>query len=163
MSDLVDTIVEQWRDVRPDLDTEPIAVVGRVLRLASLVRRATETVLAESGLNRPEFDLLSAVRRGGDTMTPGRLSREELSSGAAVTKRLERLTALGLLVRERSDRDRRVAHVRLTETGRSTVDELLPRLIDAERAVLGDLTASERSELADLLSTALATAEAQHR
>ncbi|HEV6953125.1 MarR family winged helix-turn-helix transcriptional regulator [Prauserella rugosa] len=159
MSDLVDTIIGQWRDVRPDLDTEPISVVGRVLRLASLVRKATEEVLAESGLNRPEFDLLCAVRRGGDTMTPSRISREELSSGAAVTKRLERLTDLGLVVRERSNRDRRVTHIRLTEHGRSTVDTLLPKQIDAERAVLADLTDRQRAHLANLLSTALATAE----
>lgn len=159
MSDLVDKIVDQWRDVRPDLDTDVIAIVGRILRLGSLVRRSTEEVLAESGLTRPEFDVLCAVRRGGDTMTPGRISREELSSGAAVTKRIERLTELGLVVRERSERDRRVTHVRLTDHGRSTVDELLPRQLEAERVVLTDLTQRQRTQLAALLSTALSSAE----
>ncbi|MFD2397745.1 MarR family winged helix-turn-helix transcriptional regulator [Prauserella oleivorans] len=125
MSDLVDKIISQWAEVHPELDTSGLAVVGRVLRLASLIRRGTEDVLAEYELTRPEFDVLCAVRRNG-ALTPGQITREMLSSGAAVTKRVDRLARMGLLVRERSTRDRRVAHIRLTDQGQNMLDELLP-------------------------------------
>ncbi|MFC4005110.1 MarR family winged helix-turn-helix transcriptional regulator [Prauserella oleivorans] len=158
MSDLVDKIISQWAEVHPELDTSGLAVVGRVLRLASLIRRGTEDVLAEYELTRPEFDVLCAVRRNG-ALTPGQITREMLSSGAAVTKRVDRLARMGLLVRERSTRDRRVAHIRLTDQGQNMLDELLPRHLAAENAMLAELTDDERARLARLLSTMLATAE----
>src|SRR5215813_3294106 len=37
--DALDRIVEEWRQVRPDLDPSPLAVLGRLQRLAGLVRR----------------------------------------------------------------------------------------------------------------------------
>jgi hypothetical protein len=49
-TDGVDAILEQWRRERPDLDTSPIAVIGRISRLAREIERRLEPVYATSGL-----------------------------------------------------------------------------------------------------------------
>ncbi|WP_027935608.1 MarR family winged helix-turn-helix transcriptional regulator [Amycolatopsis sp. ATCC 39116] len=158
MSDLVDRVRRQWLDVHPGLDTTGMAVVGRVLRLASLIRRATDDLLLANDLNRAEFDVLCALRRN-EVLNPGQISREMLSSGAAITKRLDRLERLGLVSRTASERDRRVVQVRLTERGVALIDELLPAHLEGEKAALANLQPEQQEELARLLKVMLETVE----
>lgn len=160
MSDLVDKVCRQWGEVRPELDTSTMAVVGRVMRLSSLVRRLSDEYLEAHDLSRAEFDVLCALRRCG-TVTPGQVSREMLVSGASITKRIDRLRRLGLVVRETSERDKRVAHLRLSPAGAELIDELLPHQLDIERSTLTGLTERQRGELAKLLSAMLETVEGQ--
>ncbi|MFF3500404.1 MarR family winged helix-turn-helix transcriptional regulator [Streptomyces sp. NPDC003247] len=157
--DTVAAVVRQWRSVRPDLDTAPMEIIGRVNRCAALLQQAEDAPLRRAGLSRPEFDLLGALRRTGHELTPGDLARETFSSGAAVTKRLKQLTERGLVERRGDTRDRRVAHVRLTDAGRDLVDGIMPEQLAYETAVLSALDADRQGELAGLLGDLLSRLE----
>lgn len=157
--DTVAAVVRQWRVVHPELDTGPMEVIGRINRCAALLQQAEDAPLRRAGLSRAEFDLLGALRRTGHELTPGELARETFSSGAAVTKRLKQLTERGLVERRGDARDRRVAHVRLTDTGRDLVDGILPDQLAYETAVLSVLAPPGQDELADLLAELLARLE----
>ncbi len=158
-SDTVAAVVRQWQTVHPDLDTGPMEIIGRVNRCAALLQQAEDAPLRRAGLSRPEFDLLGALRRTGHELTPGELARETFSSGAAVTKRLKALTERGLVERRGDSRDRRVAHLRLTDAGRDLVDGILPAQLAYETTVLSGLDPAERDELAVLLSGLLGRLE----
>ncbi|MEU7426259.1 MarR family transcriptional regulator [Streptomyces sp. NPDC040750] len=158
-SDTVAAVVRQWRAVRPELDTAPMEVIGRINRCAALLQQAEDAPLRRAGLSRPEFDLLGALRRTGHELTPGELARETFSSGAAVTKRLKQLTERGLVERRGDTRDRRVAHLRLTDTGRDLVDGILPEQLAYERAVLSVLAPEGQDELAGRLAVLLSRLE----
>jgi DNA-binding MarR family transcriptional regulator len=157
--DTVAGVVRQWRAVHPDLDTAPMEIIGRINRCAALLQQAEDAPLRRAGLSRAEFDLLGALRRTGHELTPGELARETFSSGAAVTKRLKQLTERGLVERRGDTRDRRVAHVRLTDAGRDLVDGLLPEQLAYERSVLAGLAPHGRDELAALLCELLGRLE----
>ena len=157
--DTVAAVVRQWRAVHPDLDTGPMEIIGRINRCAALLQQAEDAPLRRAGLSRAEFDLLGALRRTGHELTPGELARETFSSGAAVTKRLKQLTERGLVERRGDTRDRRVAHVRLTDTGRDLVDGILPEQLAYESAVLSGVTGSRQGELAALLGGLLGQLE----
>ena len=120
--DIVALVVRQWQTVNPDLDTGPMELIGRINRCSALLQQAEDAPLRSEGLTRAEFELLGAVRRTDRELTPGELARETFASGAAVTKRLRVLQERGLIERRGDDRDRRVAHVRLTDAGRDLVD-----------------------------------------
>ncbi|MGQ4333953.1 MarR family winged helix-turn-helix transcriptional regulator [Streptomyces hayashii] len=162
-NDTVAAVVRQWQTVRPDLDTGPMEIIGRVNRCAALLKQAEDAPLRGVGLSRPEFDLLGALRRTGHELTPGELARETFSSGAAVTKRLKQLTERGLVERRGDTRDRRVAHLRLTEAGRDLVDGVLPEQLAYESAVLSALDDGSQGELADLLGELLSRLEGHMR
>ncbi|GAB7102316.1 hypothetical protein JCM4814A_06300 [Streptomyces phaeofaciens JCM 4814] len=162
-TDTVAGVVRQWRAVRPDLDTGPMEIIGRVNRCAALLQQAEDAPLRRAGLSRPEFDLLGALRRTGHELTPGDLARETFSSGAAVTKRVKQLTERGLVERRGDTRDRRVAHLRLTDAGRELVDGILPEQLAYESAVLSALDAGRQDELADLLGELLSRLEGRMR
>ncbi|MFF8032950.1 MarR family winged helix-turn-helix transcriptional regulator [Streptomyces sp. NPDC016626] len=157
--DTVAAVVGQWRAVHPGLDTGPMEVIGRINRCAALLQQAEDAPLCRTGLTRPEFDLLGALRRTGHELTPSELARETFSSGAAVTKRLKQLTERGLVERRGDTRDRRVAHVRLTDAGRDLVDGVLPAQLAYETAVLSGLDSTELGELAALLGVLLGQLE----
>ncbi|MFE1310410.1 MarR family winged helix-turn-helix transcriptional regulator [Streptomyces sp. NPDC058755] len=157
--DTVAAVVRQWRAVHPGLDTGPMEVIGRINRCAALLQQAEDAPLRRAGLSRPEFDLLGALRRTGHELTPGDLARETFSSGAAVTKRLKHLTERGLVERRGDTRDRRVAHLRLTDTGRDLVDGILPEQLSYETAVLSVLAPEGQGDLAALLADLLSGLE----
>ncbi|GAA1415014.1 MarR family transcriptional regulator [Streptomyces thermospinosisporus] len=157
--DTMAAVVRQWRAVHPHLDTAPMEVIGRINRCAALLQQAEDVPLRRAGLTRPEFDLLAALRRTGQELTPSELARETFASGAAVTKRLKQLTQRGLVERRGDSRDRRVTHVRLTDAGRDLVDDVLPAQLAHEAAVLSGLDSPELGELAALLGTLLAQLE----
>lgn len=157
--DTVAAVVRQWQTVHPDLDTAPMEIIGRINRCAALLQQAEDAPLRRAGLSRPEFDLLGALRRTGHELTPSELARETFSSGAAVTKRLKQLTERGLVERRGDSRDRRVAHVRLTDAGRDLVDGILPEQLAYETGVLSGLDSQRQGELASLLGELLAQLE----
>ncbi|MFD8308742.1 MarR family winged helix-turn-helix transcriptional regulator [Streptomyces sp. NPDC059690] len=157
--DTVSAVVRQWQAVHPGLDTGPMEIIGRINRCAALLQQAEDAPLRRAGLSRPEFDLLGALRRTGHELTPSELARETFSSGAAVTKRLKSLTERGLVERRGDTRDRRVAHVRLTDAGGDLVDAILPEQLAYETAVLSALDPRGQGELADLLGELLGRLE----
>ncbi|MGA5896189.1 MarR family winged helix-turn-helix transcriptional regulator [Streptomyces venetus] len=157
--DTVASVVGQWRAVHPGLDTGPMEIIGRINRCAALLQQAEDAPLRRAGLSRPEFDLLGALRRTGHELTPGELARETFSSGAAVTKRVKQLTERGLVERRGDSRDRRVAHLRLTDAGRDLVDAVLPAQLAYEAAALSGMDAPDQGELAALLGALLGQLE----
>ncbi|MFJ4828530.1 MarR family winged helix-turn-helix transcriptional regulator [Streptomyces sp. NPDC088747] len=157
--DTMAAVVRQWHAVRPDLDTGPMEVIGRINRCAALLQQAEDAPLRRAGLTRPEFDVLGTLRRTGHELTPSELARETFSSGAAVTKRLKQLTERGLVERRGDTRDRRVAHVRLTDEGRDLVDGILPEQLSYETTVLSGTDLGRQRELADLLAELLGQLE----
>jgi DNA-binding MarR family transcriptional regulator len=159
--DHVDGILEQWRRERPDLDPSPMGVVGRISRASAFLKRGLERVFREHGLNAGEFDVLATLRRSG---RPYRLSHGELAgacmlSAAAMTNRLDRLEAAGLLRRQPDPRDRRGVLIALTPEGKKLVNVVVARHIENERTMLGPLSRSEQRALAGALRRLLISFE----
>jgi DNA-binding MarR family transcriptional regulator len=153
MEDEVDRLVEAWRRERPDLDTSPLEVLSRVTRLARHLDRARRTAFESHDLEAGEFDVLTALRREGTPyeLSPGALLTQTLVTSGTMTNRIDRLAAKGLVVRRPDPHDRRGVLVRLTDRGRTRVDDALADLLTHERAILEALPADDRSRLADLL------------
>jgi len=156
--DEVDGLVSAWQRERPDLDVSPMQVLSRVTRLARHLDLARRQAFAAHGLETWEFDVLSALRRAGGPyeLSPGRLLRETMVTSGTMTNRVDRLLAKGLVERLPDPADRRGVLVRLTATGRQRVDAALEGLLKHERVLLADLTAADRTALADLLRTVVA-------
>jgi DNA-binding MarR family transcriptional regulator len=151
--DAVDTIEAQWRQERPDLDASPMAVIGRITRLASLLDGELDTTFAEYGLAGCDFDVLATLRRTGAPyrLTPTELSRSTMVTTGGMTKRLDRLEASGLIRREPDPSDRRGKLIALTDGGRELIDRAVEGHLVNEERLLAGLSPSDRKQLADLL------------
>ncbi len=72
-------------------------------------------------------------------------------TSGAVTKRVDRLIASGLVERRVCEDDARSRRVRLTDAGRVLVDQMVEKHLANEHRLLEGLTDLERSRLAHLL------------
>ncbi|MCO6008624.1 MarR family transcriptional regulator [Actinoallomurus purpureus] len=153
MSDAVDGIVAQWRSERPDVDVWPMGIVGRITRLSRILDRELKEFFACHGLERWEFDVLATLRRSGPPyeLTAGALNRAAMVTSGAITNRIDRLTARGLVERVPDAEDRRSVRVRLTERGQTAVDEIVGPHVANEARLLASLGPEDRDRLGGLL------------
>lgn len=151
--DHVARIREQWARERPDLDTAPMGVIGRLHRLAALLDAELAPVFARHGLTDGEFDVLATLRRAGRPfeLSPGALAATTMVTSGAVTKRVDALVAVGLVERRPDPADGRARLVRLTLAGRATVDAVVTEHVANEHRLLAGLDADQRATLASLL------------
>jgi DNA-binding MarR family transcriptional regulator len=156
--DDVDRIVAQWAVERPELETEAMAVFGRVYRIARLVGDRQEAVYAAFGINRGDFDVLATLRRSGEPfrLAPKALTASLMLTSGGMTGRLDRLEGRGLVTRAPDPADRRGLTVTLTPAGRALVDEAVSAGLDAQREVLEQLPPKSRTHLSNLLRDLLA-------
>ncbi|MBB5960350.1 DNA-binding MarR family transcriptional regulator [Saccharothrix tamanrassetensis] len=157
MTDHVDLVLEQWHAQRPDLDVSPMAVIGRLSRLARLVDGELRKTFASHGLDRASFDVLATLRRSAPPhrLTPTELMHASMVTSGAITQRLDRLEARGLVTREPSEVDGRGVVVALTAEGQALFDRTLPDHLATEHRLLAALSPTERSGLANTLRAVL--------
>lgn len=151
--DVVDGVLSQWKQARPDLNRAPMGVIGRITRLASALERELDEVFSRYDLTGPEFDVLATLRRraGPEGITPTDLAQSTMTSSGGMTKRLDALERRGLLARDPCDDDRRSVWIVLTPAGRELIDEAIVEHVANEARLLTGLTGKERAELARLL------------
>jgi DNA-binding MarR family transcriptional regulator len=153
LQDHVDHILEQWAQQRPDLDVSPMGIIGRMSRLSRFLERSIAAVLARYGLNEPQFAVLAALRRAGPphTLSPTDLYNGLLVSSGAMTNRLDRLAAAGLVERVPDPGDGRSLLVALTGKGQQVINEAVAAHTANEHRLLSSLSLEERAQLADVL------------
>lgn len=154
MPDAIDAIRTLWQRERPDLDTGPVAVLGRIQRLSRLLDKELKVFDTRHGLESGEFDVLTTLRRAGAPyqMSAGAFLRASMVTSGAITRRIDRMEAKGLVERVRlPGGDRRAVQIRLTEKGLTVVDDLFGRHLDNEARLVSPLKPDELDQLAALL------------
>ena len=151
--DHVATVVDQWRAERPDLDVSPLLVIGRVHRIAQALTPELVEVYARHGLGEGDFDVLATLRRQGTpyALTPSQLVERTMVTSGAVSKRVDRLSERGLVVRRPRQSDRRSVTVALTAKGRRVIDAAMEEHVANEARLLAGLDADDRARLGALL------------
>ncbi|MEY2241936.1 MarR family winged helix-turn-helix transcriptional regulator [Streptomyces sp. BF23-18] len=159
--DRVARIQAEWRRERPDVDTTPQGVIGRLHRLADRLSEELCLVYDRYGLSEGEFDVLCALRRSGEPYerAPGELAAHTMVTTGAMTKRIDRLERAGLVTRRRSVDDQRGRIVALTGPGRELIDRAFTDHMRNERHLLDLLPPAEATSLETLLTTWLSRVE----
>ncbi|MET0474312.1 MAG: endonuclease V, partial [Mycobacterium sp.] len=143
--DQVDVVLGEWANERPSADLAPVAITARVSRLAQILQQRMERSSSKLGLDWGQFLVLAALRGAGPPfrMSPRELHRLLLLSPAAVTNRLYRLEAKGLIERTADPTDRRSLPVILSAQGLSTIDRAMTACIEGERELLSGVDPTE--------------------
>lgn len=159
--DQVDLIQAQWAQEKPELDTSPMGVVGRISRISRHLDRLLQKNFSQFNLNGGEFDVLATLRRSGQPyqLTPTELFNSLMLSSGAMTNRLDRLEDAGLIRRNPNPNDRRGILVTLTEQGIELMNRAYPAHIMNEEQILSSLTMADREALTDLLRKLLLSFE----
>lgn len=137
----------------------PMLVLGRLAEAAQ--RIASEHLrpfFLSHGLQPGEFDVLATLRRAGapHALSPTALYEATMVTSGAMTGRVDRLEAAGLITRQPDGTDRRAVLVVLTAKGLALMDRILgPHVANGQRVLSGGLAVDEQALLANLLGKLL--------
>jgi DNA-binding MarR family transcriptional regulator len=162
-TDKVDRLIESWADELEGIDLDVEAAVQRIQWVFRHIRGRMEETLAETGLNHGEWGLLGHLALGGPPHrdSPGRLASKEGLSSGAMTNRLDRLEAAGLIRRLPNPDDRRGLQVELTKKGHALWRESVDTQAAKEAALAEALSPKELEQLNRLLRKVLLRFEAR--
>ena len=123
-----------------------------LVRAAEAVTVALHRNLAVKRLTSSQFGVLEALFHLGP-LCQGELAGKLLRSGASVTSVVEGLEKRGLVVRQRTEEDKRFVRVALTGKGRKLIEEIFPGHARTAARLFAALTADEQDELRRLCRT----------
>ncbi len=126
-------------------------------RASDQASRQFHAYVKSQGLGVAEWRVLASLSDGPKTV--GELAARTLYQQPSLTKVVDRMTADGLVARQRDTRDGRVVWVRATAAGQRIVDDLRPMAEAHEDQVLTRYSAAERAQLKRLLKQLIARTE----
>ncbi|MDP5253264.1 MULTISPECIES: MarR family winged helix-turn-helix transcriptional regulator [unclassified Vibrio] len=151
--DVVDQVIAQWGAEKPQLNTLPMAVMGRLIRSVKHLETAINQVHKQYGLKPGEFDMLATLRRSGQPyqLTPSELMANMMLSSGAMTNRLDKLEQKGWIERVHCQQDRRSVQVKLTEQGITCIESVLEQHVKEQERLMAHMSVDEQQQLNHLL------------
>lgn len=151
--DAVDTVLEHWLSLRPDLDFTPFAVTIRLAQLRGRIDAEVDANLRAHGVRTPDFAaLITLMRIGGEGgISQHRLAEELGLTPGTVSVRIDRLVQTGLAERGPDPASKRRTLIVPTSAGRKLFERVIPSHLRTEDRLLAGLSDEERTQLAGLL------------
>lgn len=153
----MDEIKAQWAKQRPDLDTEPMALIGRIIRLSAHLSEEMNKTFASHGLNGASFDVLATLLRSGPphALSPNQLLATMMVTSGTMTNRIDQLEKDNLVARVGNPNDKRSVLVQLTTKGQRIIDAAVTDHVETQTRLVGGISEGDRTSLNELLKTYL--------
>ncbi|MFC5911654.1 MarR family winged helix-turn-helix transcriptional regulator [Streptacidiphilus monticola] len=153
--------VAVYRREFPDVDPQVETIVSTLSRLARRMSVAYGRHLTDLGISQADWEVLKALIVAG---SPYRLGPSDLAkriglTPAAMTHRVDRMEAAGLVTRTRDEKNRVRVNIGLTELGREKWLESMRMAAVFEESLLQDADAEQRAQLAGALGQMLRRVE----
>lgn len=123
-------------------------------QIVAITSQEIEERMAEYGLTDAQWKPLLMIGQG-QCKTAAELARQACSDTGAVTRLLDRVEAKGLVQRCRSQADRRVVNLELTEEGQQLAKKVPHILSDVLNTLLAGFSEDEAKQLMTLLQRVL--------
>lgn len=122
-----------------------------LMTFLTLIRESNKSVRKawNFSLSGPQLHLLNLLEVGGQ-LRMSDLSEELGISQSAATSLADRMIKSNYILRERSDEDRRVVTLKITDTGRELLETFSKSRDEALEKYVGKLSADEKKEFARL-------------
>ncbi len=151
-------IKAQWAAQKPGLDTEPMALIGQIIRLSAQLTKEMNKTFARHGLNGASFDMLATLLRSGPphALSPNQLLETMMITSGTMTNRIDQLEKDKLVVRIKNSNDKRSVLVQLTAKGYEIIDAAVTDHVENQKRLVEGMSEAERTTLNELLQTYLA-------
>jgi len=157
-NDLIDSLINEWKEERSDLDASAMEIVGRILKLSKILEKRASKVLSSTyNIHYTDLDVIATIRRSGKPyeLSPKQLMKSVLITSGAMTALLNRLKKMELIYRSQDPKDGRINLVGLTSAGIKLIDKAIEtRFIEASDSIKV-LSETENTELTKLLKKLL--------
>jgi DNA-binding MarR family transcriptional regulator len=151
--DHVDTIIAQWKRERQELDTQPMALIGRLKRVAQYLSVGMDKTFKQFGLNNASFDVLATLRRSGEpfALSPSELMKTMMITSGTMTNRSDQLEKVQLVERIKNPKDGRGFLIQLRPKGMVLINKVVTSHVETQKSLVSALSEDERQQLNNLL------------
>lgn len=130
-------------------ETRALSTFVKLIRAAETVSSKAHKELRETGLTVSQFGVLEALYHLGP-MCQKDLAEKILKSTGNITTVIDNLEKQRLVIRKRSDDDRRYFNILLTDEGARTIQAIFPTHAHRITDLMSTLTVDEQKELGRL-------------
>jgi len=151
-----ETVAAKLKQKTPFSTREEEALLGLRMAAAQIIAPWAAFLKHTADLSTSQYNVLRILRgsqRGG--LTCGEIGERTIARDPDVTRLVDRLAKRGLVKRARSQADRRVVQVELTQKGLDLLRELDPHVQRMPRALLGHVSQARLQLLSKLLTEVL--------
>ena len=106
--------------------------------------------ISKFGLNLTDFSVLDLLFQKGEQTTQ-KIGEKILITSGSITYIVNKLEKMKLICRNKSEADKRITYIKLTEKGRETIFELLPLQIEKINEIFSDFSREDLINLNHLL------------
>lgn len=155
--DGVDKIIAQWNHERPELDVEPMALIGRLMRIASHISKGMGETLLEYDLNGASFDVLATLRRSGApyALSPTDLMITMMITSGTMTNRIDQLAKRNFVERITNENDGRGFLIKLTDEGFALIDKVVGAHVETQKKLVSGFSKTDQKAMNQLMKTYL--------
>lgn len=125
-----------------------------LFRLSKGLQLVFEKQVQPFGLNAPQWGILNACYQG-QGYTPSALATLLAVDNAAVTRQVQILLRKGWITVEKHPSDRRSYTITLTESGKTTVEAIIPISRQLNQTLFSSLTEHEKQQFVHFIETLL--------
>ena len=150
------SIANQLKQKRAFSTREEEALLAVRIAAARLTAPWAQFLKTTADLSNSQYNVLRILRgspEGG--LTCGEIGERTIARDPDITRLVDRLCKRGLAKRIRSQTDRRVVQVEITQKGRDVLNELDPHVKRLPPALLGHMSQTSLQQLSRLLSELL--------
>ena len=144
---------QRLKKKRPFESPEQEAALG-VLYVGDRLENRLGRLFRRYGLTNSQYNVLRILRGEGGPLPALEVARRMIQVVPAITGLIDRLEKQGLVIRNRSEEDRRVVHIEITKRGLEVLGEIDEPLQDLHNEMLGRLSKKELQSLKTLLERA---------
>jgi DNA-binding MarR family transcriptional regulator len=135
--------------------------LGWLMRLAlTSISQTVEKKMEDSGLTNAQWKPMLRLYMG-DAQTVAELARCCFQDAGGMTRLLDRLESKGLCQRQRSETDRRIVNIALTEEGHAVAQHIPDQLQEVQDLALTGFTPEEIVQFKSYLRRVTATLQTQ--
>jgi DNA-binding MarR family transcriptional regulator len=127
-----------------------------ILRSNDQLQNRFGRLLRQYELTNSQYNVLRILRGEGKPMPCLEIARRMIQVVPAITGLIDRLEKVGMVTRHRSENDRRVVYIEITDKALRLLDEMDQPVLDLHKQLLGHLTRAELKDLIRLLEKARA-------
>jgi DNA-binding MarR family transcriptional regulator len=144
---------EELKQAKPFRDVQEEAYLS-IVRTAAVLEHSLAQALKPFDITPTQYNVLRILRgAGGSGLCRNEVGERLVTAVPDVTRLLDRMEEMGLIVRERSTIDRRLVSTRLTRKGVELLDRLDERMHEIHTEQLGHVPRRDLKAVVDLLAS----------
>ncbi|MHC5540280.1 MarR family winged helix-turn-helix transcriptional regulator [Singulisphaera rosea] len=147
----VRSVLQEEIKKRDPFDVPEQEVTLNLARTHEVLQCEFSRMFKAKGLSHAQYNVLRILRGAGTELPCLEVASRMISQLPDITRLVDRLEGAGLVARCRTQEDRRLVLIRITDAGRTVLAELDEPIIELHRRQLAHLTPEELEELNRLL------------